>query len=112
MNSDTVFFQYFVNENMNYARQIFCFDGSLKSWELLKCSWREIKIQMDTNCTFSTKIIWKEILKKENGNSNNRIMKDHHLIKKYQVHSLSKLESKINLIRKYQIQSLSKLESK
>ena len=45
-------------------------------------------------------------------NSNNRIMKDHHLIKIYQVHSLSKLESKVNLIKKYQIQSLSKLESK
>lgn len=36
VNSDTIFFQYFVNKNMNYARQLFNFDGSLKSWELLK----------------------------------------------------------------------------
>ena len=36
VNSDTIFFQYFVNKHMNYARQLFNFDGSLKSWELLK----------------------------------------------------------------------------
>ena len=37
---------------------------------------------------------WKEIIKNDNGNSNNLVIQDHHLIKKNQIHCLIKLESK------------------
>ena len=43
---------------------------------------------MNANCTFITKISFK----KDNGNSNNLLIEDHHLIKKHQKHVLSKVE--------------------
>ena len=88
-------FLIFPKNGINFAGQLFDSDGKLHSWEFLK-----EKYLLSQNMKFKWfQLIhalprkWKEAISMHDGNLENLLIQDHHLIKKNQILCLTKLNS-------------------
>ena len=96
INSESFFFTHLADKGTNFVRNLYNIDGKLKAWNIIKdefslnekhkFQWMQIVNSLPKQ--------WKETIKQDNGNSNNLIIQDHHLIKNHQILCLEKLESK------------------
>ena len=101
----TIFWSNFSENNINFVGQLFQ-NGKLKSWSVLKVEngLHEKQKFKWTQLVYAIPSKWKTSLLQDNGNSNNFVLFNHHLIKNTQICSLEKLNSK----EMYNIQILHK----
>ena len=104
----TVHIKSFSDKGLNFVGQLFTNGGELKTWNFLK-----LEFCLSNNKRFqwcqlihSLPKDWKEKINSFEGNLNDFLIKDHHLIKGSQVHVLEKLDS----MELYNIQILLKSE--
>ena len=96
IDNDSIYIPSLSKKQINYVGQFFENDGKTKMWE---------KLRTEYNLPSSKKFVWMQIINalpkswKETfltneGNLNNLVIHDHHLLKKNQIYSLNKLNSK------------------
>ena len=101
----TIYWSNFSESNINFVGQLFQ-NGKLKSWSVLKVEngLHEKQKFKWTQLVHAIPSKWKTSLLEDNGNSNNLVLFNHHVIKNTQICSLEKLNSK----EMYNIQILHK----
>ena len=90
----TIYWSNFSENNINFVGQLFQ-NGKLKSWSVLKVENR-LHEKQKFKWTQLVHVIhskWRTSLLQDNGNSNNLVLFNHHLIKNTQICSLEKLNS-------------------
>ena len=94
--NNTIYYCYFSQKNLNHIGDLFENNGMMRSWENLRA-----KLGLDDNKKFYRRQIiheiprpWKEMFLEYGNNTNDLIIKKHHLIKKHQVYCLEKLNSR------------------
>ena len=82
-------------KGINFLGQLFQNNQQIKKWNELKTEFDLIEKEkfLSVQIIHALPISWKEILRNYTESINNLVIRDHHLIKKYQVLSLNKLNS-------------------